>query len=736
MDFASLQADPFADVQGALRLLAELEQALRAASTVVRGQRHRAQAALVLVSELADTLERGPISSRYRIERALRLESHWLHEDPGALPQAVYNRLRWHGLDDAAIRRLLPSLDPPLRIRHGVRDPDEDVRSYEHIIDDFVCCMFSPDGQRVLSNCHDQSLHEWHARSGALIRRIGTHLGAVFDCTYSPDGERILAATEAGMREWDARTGRELRRFGDGYALGCAYSPCGTRVLACAGKAVVEWDARSGEKLREFGGLWFGLRTCRYSPDGARVLAAASGCVMFEDALIEWDARSGERTRSFEVGRLSQGAMGTRCVYRADGARLLVASNWGLNEWDTKSGKPLRDFGQHGVGTDCAYSHDGRYVLGTSREGLKTWDAETGREVMAIEIAAELMVACAYSPDDARIVGASSGGTMRAWDARTGEVLLGFEPPGRVGRAVNACVSSPNGERVLVAFGDGGVREFDARSSDTVSVYDGAKPARTCSYSPDGSRVLRLEYSNCCAYDATTGRMAHTYVVPWKPATACAYSPDGSHVLVGCAQGTLCEWAVRSGRPTRTFRVQPWYERVCDPEMRAAAGAVVSACTYSPDGSRVLVAFGGDRCLWEWDVNAGEGRRRFAAHPADIEAFTYDRAGTRIACACADGIIREWDAATGSELGCFVGHQAAVRACAYDSDGAVLVSVSNDHALKIWSVADRSCLHTMYGGAGFTCLAMAAGRVFVGTAAGDVWVLDWMDPAFANTGSD
>jgi WD40 repeat protein len=45
----------------------------------------------------------------------------------------------------------------------------------------------------------------WDARSGEMIRRLGTHNGGVFGIAFLPDGETLVTASADGtLALWDA----------------------------------------------------------------------------------------------------------------------------------------------------------------------------------------------------------------------------------------------------------------------------------------------------------------------------------------------------------------------------------------------------------------------------------------------------------------------------------------------------------------------------------------------------
>jgi hypothetical protein len=62
-------------------------------------------------------------------------------------------------------------------------------------------------------------------------------------------------------------------------------------------------------------------------------------------------------------------------------------------------------------------------VSASQDDTLKLWDAETGQEIRTLEGHSDTVLACAYSPDGARLASAGSDKTLRLWDAETGDCI-------------------------------------------------------------------------------------------------------------------------------------------------------------------------------------------------------------------------------------------------------------------------------------------------------------------------
>jgi WD40 repeat protein len=101
-----------------------------------------------------------------------------------------------------------------------------------------------------------------------------------------------------------------------------------------------------------------------------------------------------------------------------------------------------------------------------------------------------------------------------------------------------------------------------------------------------------------------------------------------------------------------------------------------------------LLAWGTHDAVHIWDVKRSAEVAVLREHGALAVAFSPD--GTRLACACGNGMIRLWDMKTHQFVVELEGHTDYVHHVAFSPDGTRLVSCSGDKTVRIWDSLSAS----------------------------------------------
>ncbi|HEX8114450.1 MAG TPA: AAA family ATPase, partial [Kofleriaceae bacterium] len=470
---------------------------------------------------------------------------------------------------------------------------------------------------------------------------------------------------------------------------------------------------------------------CALTANGVRAASASA-----DGTMKVWDTATGYVLATLE-GHTS---WVMACALTADGRRMISGSADGtVNLWDTAAWRILATLEAHtGPVRACAVTADGRRIVSGSADGtVNIWDAvdesarartsereaaedprdrirDDGPREYALRVTLEghvaPVLACAVTPDGARVVSASEDRTLKVWDPMTGHALATLE--GHAG-AVRSCAVTADGTRIVSASVDRTLKIWDPAAGRVLTTLNGHSAAvRACAMTADGERVVSAsEDRTLKVWDPTTGHALATLQGHSAAVRACAVTADGRRTISASADGTLKVWDT------------------ADAGLLAAAhgleghAAAVRALAVTPDGRRILSA-SLDGTLKIWDPATGRSLATLEGHSAAVRGCAVTADG-RVISASMDGTLKIWDPVTSRSLATLEGHSAAVRACAVTADGRV-ISASEDCTLKIWDAATARSVVTLRGHSGpVVACAMVAGGKQVVSASTDGTLKVW-----------
>jgi RNA polymerase sigma factor (sigma-70 family) len=577
---------------------------------------------------------------------------------------------------DLSQRRFVGALGAPGARRRGFVSGDQ------------VAAVYAPDGKTIVAMRTDQvnmqlehHVEFWDLTTRKLRHELITPAQhGMQSGTFSPDSKLFAYASHGEVVVLDATRGQEVQRlkmeqvlctFPGWPALAFADS---TRLLAATARdgTFREYDARTGKELRRLaggGGQHVGVPPMveipgclAVAPDG-KTLALSDG----SHTLRIIDADTGKAQWGVDAPARSL----RQVAYAPDGTTLLTRADLGVRRWDLTSGKPLGyvplpagafraisddgrffaadmaglDISVHDVATGkkrftvlgadssssiCFFSADGNTLL--VRRVHETfailYDVTTGKERQRLPIADQAQDGAVFvdpenvqlflSADGRRLVISSLTRPLTIVDVATKAIV--FETPFGRGPVLRSVVVSPEGRTVALDAGDGTVRLIelatgqercrfgkplalpsgDTRPKGAVSIrgYNFAMQtgAATIAFSPDG-RLLAHAAPGAIVqvYDVATGRSVARHTGHTGPIGTIAYAPDGNSFTTGSADTTALVWDVRglrlkTGPTPRALdarALQKCWEELADPAMTNSMSLLLASPCEAVEFMRV-----------------------------------------------------------------------------------------------------------------------------------------------------
>jgi WD40 repeat protein/tetratricopeptide (TPR) repeat protein/tRNA A-37 threonylcarbamoyl transferase component Bud32 len=225
---------------------------------------------------------------------------------------------------------------------------------------------------------------------------------------------------------------------------------------------------------------------------------------------------------------------------------------------------------------------------------------------------------------------------------------------------------------------------------------------RTAEFSPDGQRVVVVNYSDTRVWDTQTGKpltplLKHT-PQPGRvfgQINKASFSPDGKYLVTA------------SGEPYQqgsTGEARVWNAATGDPVTKALQHSqCVRSATFSPDGRWVATACGttsyppGKGHAQVWDATTGKEVTRPLPHEGSVAEVVFSPDGQRLVTACQDRKAHVWDVKTGTEVLPPLEHKGAVRSAIFSPDGRRLVTLAEIAAneAKFWDATTGKELQSL-----------------------------------------
>ena len=472
---------------------------------------------------------------------------------------------------DLALRKVILTVSPAKRPGH----------EYE-----ILGLAFSADGRTLTAHGKEvrpgggggravgYDLTSWDAATGRVLRRVDSvGLEDWTIPTLSADGSAFAALTGAGLRVWDATTGRSRPAPADPPAKpkSLAFSPdANTLAAGDDGGNVGLWEVATGRRVawlpgRLKGGKAFEVGFLKFSADGRAL--ACGGVLGVEVAEFGW--RFDSVIRLIDVATLTEraaipgvGQQVTKdAAFSPDGSTVAAVGTdhsdgnppgfvriWGATGKERAPARPAA-----GLSTGLAYTFDGSLLVTADRERVGLRDPADGREVASLYLgwSAHGGVAFAPSPDGRTL--ATGNGRLRVWDLRAAAEA----PPAAAGHrfGVTCLAYAPDGSALASGSFDRTVKLWDvaARRPRATLVGHAAEIVRVA-YAPDGRALASVDAAGRVrVWDAATGAPRLALEGPEAPPRHLAFAPDGRSLVLFIWRSRRPEavrrWDAETGAP-------------------------------------------------------------------------------------------------------------------------------------------------------------------------------------------
>jgi serine/threonine protein kinase len=277
------------------------------------------------------------------------------------------------------------------------------------------------------------------------------HYGVVRAVGWSPDSRHTASATDAIIRVWDARSGRNLVSYRDhpGVILHMAWSPSDMRIASLSEENKLRiWDATDGKLLCIYPG----------SPgtghEQARILAWSYDgyylAVVGNAYLRIWDTNDNKIIAELKHKFFSPGAL----TWSPDGLRLAVSYENKVLIWQPHAGRreEIKIYRYAARVNTVAWSPDGEYLAsGGYDRAVHVMHVSNG--LLAGSYRGHRFPVCSlsWSPDSKRIASGEYASSIHVWDILTGQNYASY--PAHDGMAL-AVSWSPDGKSILSGGSD------------------------------------------------------------------------------------------------------------------------------------------------------------------------------------------------------------------------------------------------------------------------------------------
>ncbi|MCI0705795.1 MAG: WD40 repeat domain-containing protein [Planctomycetia bacterium] len=284
---------------------------------------------------------------------------------------------------------------------------------------------------------------------------------------------------------------------------------------------------------------------------------------------------------------------------------------------------------------------------------------------LAFSPTGDMLASC--SPKDREIEAFAGTPVARLWDPKTGKntkVLKGHQ------QGVYAVEFSRDGKTLVTAGADKTIRFCDVNTGEARITLQLERAATQIEFNPNSTLLASgsLRDESVLVWDVKTEKVVATLDGHTKGVWTMAFSPDGTKLAVGCGDGIIRLWDVKTGKAT-TLKGHT---------------DLTHTLTFTADGKTLLSA-NSDNTIRRWNLATEKAEVIPLKHTAEFRSMAFSPEGSLLATGDAKSDIVLWDVATGKVIETFKGHTGWVSAITFSPDGKTLAS-AGEESIKLWTI--------------------------------------------------